>query len=249
MTTSLDPQVVWLDSMLLAVNKPAGLPTLPDGYSPGKPCLVGMLREAYGSIWVVHRLDKETSGIILFARTAVAHRALNIQFEKKQIKKCYHALVTGNPSWQEKWVRSRLRANGDRKHRTVIDNQRGKPAETQFLVCERFRDYTLVEAYPHTGRTHQIRVHLAFLGYPVAVDPLYGDGKPIYHANDLAGESTQKPENSLIKRLALHAQSITFNHPISDECIKVEAEYPPDFLSLVNYHRDQHQAILDEAHL
>ena len=166
--------VLYLDNHLLVVAKPAGLPTLVDGYHPEAPYLVGVLKATYGRLWVVHRLDRETSGVIVFARTAAAHRPLNTQFEQRQALKPYHALVQGLPAWDSQNIHLPLRPDGDRRHRTVVDPQHGKPAETGLRVLERFDRCALLQAVPHTGRTHQIRAHLAALGHPIAADPLYG---------------------------------------------------------------------------
>jgi 23S rRNA-/tRNA-specific pseudouridylate synthase len=98
--------VLWRDETLLVVNIPSGLPALPDGYNPTAPYLGGILKPAFGRLWVVHRLDRHTSGVVAFARTSQARRTLNTQFEQRQVSKVYHALVVGNPDWTEKTLRS-----------------------------------------------------------------------------------------------------------------------------------------------
>ncbi len=209
--------LLYIDDHLLVVAKPAGLPTLVDGYHPEAPFLVGVLKETYPALWVVHRLDRQTSGVMVFARTAAAHRLLNTQFEQRLAVKTYHALVQGVPAWENRSVHLRLRADGDRRHRTVVDHQRGKPAETDLLVLERFENCTLLQATPHTGRTHQIRAHLAALGHPVVSDPLYG--------------GAMLPD---LPRLGLHAFSIQLLHPTSGENMVFTASYPEDFNQAIN---------------
>ena len=211
----IDLSILFIDEHLLAVNKPAGLLTLPDGYDQLAPCLINLLKQQYDRVWVVHRLDKETSGVIVFARTAEIHRALNLAFDSRQVHKVYHAIVLGVPLWDEHTIDLPLRPDGDRRHRTVIDRARGKPAVTHVRVLERFASHgvphTLIEARPETGRTHQIRAHLAAINLPLAGDALYG------------GKAT------LIERVALHACTIDFAHPVTHEPLHVEAPYPSDF--------------------
>ena len=131
-------EVLYQDDGILVINKPAGLATLPDGYDPSLPHIKSVLEPQVGPLWIVHRLDKDTSGVLVLARSAAAHRSLNTQFEERLVSKVYHALVIGNPDWKVKTVSLPLRSNGDRLHRTVVDQARGKPAVTHFKVLERF---------------------------------------------------------------------------------------------------------------
>lgn len=197
---------------MIVIDKPAGLPVLPDGWESDAPYLLKMLEEQFHKIWVVHRLDKITSGVMLFALTADAHRALNRQFELHEVEKVYLALVEGNPAWEQHTARHMLQANIGRKHRTVVVRKKGKPSETHFRVLQRGLAGALVEARPKTGRTHQVRVHLSALGHPLLGDVLYGA-----QATDW------------ISRPALHAASLTFDHPITAERLTFTAPAPDDF--------------------
>jgi RluA family pseudouridine synthase len=202
-------RILFVDETLLVIDKPAGLHTLPDGYDPGLPHVRGLLEPQYGQLWIVHRLDRETSGVLVLARSAEAHRALNTQFEQHLVHKVYHARVMGIPAWKEKTVDLPLRTNAGHRHRTIVDAQHGKPAVTHLRVLERFEASALVEASPETGRTHQIRAHLAALGHPIVGDALYGGGV--------------SPTG-----LFLHARSLQVTHPLSGGRLKFTAEYPQE---------------------
>jgi len=188
------------------------MPVLPDGWEKDAPYLVKVLKEQYVNIWVVHRLDKITSGVMVFSRTAEMHRALSIQFEQHEVEKVYHAIVIGVPDWDEHTARHPLLVDVGHNHRTVVDPRKGKPSETTFRVLERYILTSLLEAVPGTGRTHQIRVHASALGFPLLGDSLYG-----------------APKMDLIARPALHAHSLTFTHPITGERLPLSAPYPEDF--------------------
>jgi len=210
--------ILHVDNAIIVVNKPAGLPVLPDGWDQGAPYLLQLLESEFAegtgaqAIWVVHRLDKSTSGVMVFARTAEAHRELNRQFEQHAAEKIYHALLAGVPPWDEKTARHPLRLNVGHKHRTAVDHRHGKPAETRFKVLKRFTSNVLVEAQLMTGRTHQVRVHAYALGYPLLGDELYGES--------ITG---------LIERPALHALSLTITHPSTSQRETYTAPYAEDF--------------------
>ncbi|MBI4761865.1 MAG: RluA family pseudouridine synthase [Chloroflexota bacterium] len=214
--------ILFVDEHLLVLDKPAGLSVLPDGWEKDAPYLVKLLEAEFGNpstgsgrgIFIVHRLDKITSGVMVFARTAEAHRALSLQFEKREAEKTYHAILEGAPNWNEKIARFPLRANVGHKHRTVVDPKGGKPSETRFGVLKRYQAGAWVEAQPMTGRTHQIRVHAYALGHPLLGDVLYG------------ASSTD-----LISRPALHARTLTFTHPATGERLTFRTEPPEDFVS------------------
>jgi RluA family pseudouridine synthase len=224
--------IIWADDHLLAVNKPAGLPTLPDGWAPG-PHVKSVLEPIYGRLWIVHRLDRSTSGALVLARTAAAHRDLNLQFDAHAVAKIYHALVVGSPAWEEQVVDLPLRADGDRKHRTIVDPRRGKPSVTGLRVLEQLGAYTLVEARPATGRTHQIRAHLVAVGFPIAGDALYG-GAPVYRPASEPGRPTAESLRPLLDRPALHARSLTLRHPATGDQLTFEASYPDDLAAALD---------------
>jgi len=227
---NLDDLILWSDGSMLVVDKPVGLPSLPDGYDPEAPHLRSVLIPEFGPLWIVHRLDRDTSGVMVLARSPQAHRALNTQFQEHQVSKVYHALVMGEPDWTEKDIDLPLRPDGDRRHRTVVDFQRGKPSLTRLRVLERFEQFTLIEAIPESGRTHQVRAHLSAQELPIACDALYGAGGGIYLSQVKPRPCIgAKPEIPLISRLALHARSLAFLHPITLNALCFEAPYPGDF--------------------
>lgn len=210
------------DGAILVVNKPAGLAVQPGGWGAAEPSLRKTLEEKFGHLWVVHRLDKDTSGVLLLARSADAHRELNRQFEQRQVHKVYHALVLGAPAWDEREVNLPLRSDVGHRHRTAIDEQRGKPSRTHLRVLERFQSAappaSLVEAQPFSGRTHQIRAHLAAVGFSVLGDSLYAEP-----------DSAELPTEADQSRLMLHAWNLVFHHPIDGSERQVQAPYPADF--------------------
>ncbi len=204
--------LLYADEDLLVIVKPAGLRSTPDGWDPTLPHLRAVLEPEYGRLWLVHRLDKDASGVMVLARNAQAHRALSQQWEARAVEKVYHALTHGEPDWQERVVRAPLRANVGRRKRTVVHPQ-GKPAETALRVIRRLAGYALVEARPQTGRRHQVRVHLYHVGHPIVADPLYGPGP--------------RPEDPM-GRLALHARRLAFRHPRTGEPLRFTAPHPED---------------------
>jgi RluA family pseudouridine synthase len=205
---------IFSDIEILVINKPAGIPVLPDGWDPNAPYLVDILEKEYGKLWVVHRLDKITSGVMVFTKTSEAHRILSIQFEHHEVQKKYRAICCNEPPWEEHTAKHPLRIDVGHNHRSVVDNGKGMPAETHFRILKRYKRYCLIEALPRTGRTHQIRVHAYALGIPLLGDRLYN-----------------APETKLISRPALHSNSLTFTHPESRERVTFCAEYPEDFSS------------------
>ena len=209
--------IIYEDGDILIVNKPANLPVLPDGWEPDAPFLLKLLQEKYPDLMVAHRLDKVTSGVMVFALNPEAHRDLNMQFERHTTQKVYHAICMGNPKWDEHTAKHKLRMNVGHSHRTMVDNGKGSPAETAFKVLKRYNKYSLMQAIPATGRTHQIRVHAYALGHPLLGDKLYS-----------------APPTDLIDRPALHAQALTITHPGSHEVMTFTAPYPPDMRAVLD---------------
>jgi tRNA pseudouridine32 synthase/23S rRNA pseudouridine746 synthase len=207
--------ILFEDDHIIAVNKPEGIASIPER-APGKESLLSLLSPRFpGKLYVVHRLDKEVSGVILFAKNAQAHKYLNDQFSSRNVFKTYLALVHGIIEEDQGLIEKPIRQFGS--GRMAVDPIRGKASATSFEVTERFGSHTLVRVHPQTGRRHQIRVHFYSLGHPIAGDPGYGE----------------KAIQRLYPRLMLHAQEIRFRLPGGRE-IMVEAALPESFQMVVN---------------
>jgi len=227
--------VLWMDEMLLGVDKPPGLPVIPDRWHPEWPCLHSILEKRLGERpFVVHRLDAGTSGVMVMARTSVAHHHLCEQFSHHQVEKTYHAVVRGEWAMQEQVIDLALAPNPRRPGEMMVVKS-GKPCRTEIRRLERFRGITSVEARPRSGRQHQIRVHLQAAGHPLLVDPVYGDREAFYLSSlkprmRFAKDEEERP---LISRLSLHASSLQFVHPVSGAPQAITAEPPKDFKALL----------------
>ena len=187
------------------------------------------LQQEFGEIFTVHRLDRETSGLIIFAKTAEAHKHFSRQFEERRTVKMYLGLVMGSPPATEGTITAPI-AENMAKRGSMLVHRRGKNAFTAYKLLQDFKQFSLVQFQLHTGRTHQIRVHARELGNPLAVDSLYGDGKPVYLSSFKnrfkLGKNTEE-ERPLLNRLALHAWQLT----IEDEngsTIELEAPLSKD---------------------
>jgi RluA family pseudouridine synthase len=205
----------FIDNDLLIVNKFPGVLSVPDGYDATLPHLRSILEPAYGPLWMVHRLDKDTSGLVILARNESAHRSMNQLFRDRQIEKRYHALVTPAPSWQELDIRLPLKVDADRKHRTRVNHTSGKEAQSICYVLKKFTLGALIEIQIMTGITHQIRAHLREHDMQIFGESLYDAGLP--------------PQPLHAPRMMLHARSLTFIHPITGEKLFITASYPEDF--------------------
>lgn len=216
------------------LNKPAGLLTIPDRHDNQLQSIQGLLKKHYGEIFTVHRLDKDTSGIILFAKNEAAHKYYSQLFEGRNVKKFYQGLVNGQPIPAEGSVDEPIMEHPVIKGR-MVTNRKGKSALTDYKVLEAFGLYSLVQMQIHTGRTHQIRVHMKHVGHPIAVDEFYGTAAPVYLSaikkNYKLGKRTEE-ERPLLSRLGLHAWQLQFKDQHGEEVI-VEAPLPKDIQAVV----------------
>ena len=226
--------VVFEDEALIVLNKPAHLLVLPDRYDQTLHNLQTLLSDELGTIFTVHRIDKETSGLVLFAKTAAGHANLSQQFENRTVSKVYKAIVHGDPPEQHGEINLPL---SERNRRMRVDEKNGKESATDFTVLERFHGYAFVEARPRTGRMHQIRVHLKEIGLPIVGDPLYGDGKPFFLSGVKSNYKVEGEEKPLLTRTALHASSLHMLHPGSGQEMRFEADLPKDMRTVLKYLR------------
>jgi len=215
-----DIEAIYSDDDILVINKPSGVLSIADGYNADIPHLRSLLEPDFGRLWMVHRLDKESSGVMVLARNAQAHKSLNQQFKERLVEKIYHALVFPCPKWQSQVIDLPLSINTGRKHLTRVDFEKGKPAYSHFKVLNISSSCCLLECAITTGYRHQIRAHLYQLGIGILGDPLYCPPQNHWKAHSFA-------------RMMLHASRISFSHPIKNFSVSFSAKTPDLFFDLL----------------
>jgi 23S rRNA pseudouridine1911/1915/1917 synthase len=243
--------VLYEDEMLAVVNKPADMVVHPaKGHWSGT--LVNALQYRFSELsqaggeyrpGIVHRLDRDTSGVILIAKDEFAHRDLSDQFERRKVFKEYTAITAGVLERDSDYIEGRIAHHPSDRVKMIVsdEDELAKEACSYYEVIERFRGFTLCRINPRTGRTHQIRVHLAFVGCPVLADKVYG-GRDSLKLCDLVPNIP--PDEVLISRQALHASRLRFHHPRTRKIIEAEAPLPPDFVKTLGALRKHRPAAL-----
>ncbi len=230
-------KVVFEDDALIVLDKPSPFLVLPDRYDASIPNLYEILNGQLGKIFVVHRIDKETSGLIVFAKAPGVHKALSDQFEGHSVQKAYEAIVRGFPEKAAGRIDLPIRE----KHPgfMALDWKKGKPSVTEFEVLNEFEGFAHLELRPKTGRMHQIRVHLKLAGLPIVGDPVYGDGRGFFLSEIKAKykvkveDEMESEEKPLLARTGLHASKLGFFHPSRGETVIFESDLPKDMRSVV----------------
>lgn len=227
-------EIIYEDENLIAFNKPSGLLSIPDRFNAEIPNLYRMAQARNENIIPVHRLDRDTSGVIVYAKNEASHKYLSQLFEGREIEKYYTALVNGRLIKHSGSIIQPI-AENMAKRGTMLIHKRGKAAHTDYELIREWAQYSLVKLQIHTGRTHQIRVHLQYLGHPVVADPVYGNGKGLYISalkknfknNDPLGE-----ERPILNRLALHSSTLKFKG-MDDKEIVIDAPFPKDISAAI----------------
>lgn len=251
------PPVIFEDEALIAFDKPSGLLIAPDRWDKSRANLMDQVHEALGhGVANVHRIDADTSGVVLCTKTKPALDFVSGQFQSKTVEKRYLALVVRGEASAEPWaggapaiiapdgglpdefcVELVLKEDAAAPGRMCVVRKHGKGAATDGKVLERLGAFTLLECQPQTGRTHQIRVHLAASGWPILNDPFYGNDTRLLLSDLKRGYKGRDDERPLLARLALHASALTITHPLSRERVTITAPLPHDFEVALKYLR------------
>lgn len=225
--------IIFENEDFVAVNKPAGLLSIPA--SDGKDVsLKDLLKTKYNSIFTVHRLDFETSGVIIFAKNEASHKFLSQEFESRTVIKNYLGIVHGTLLQKKGSIDVAVAKHFSKKNIMVVD-KKGKPSLTDYEVLEEFGSYSLVQFQIHTGRTHQIRVHMQYLGHPVVCDNLYGNAEPVLISSfkkKFKLSKSEEEEKPILSRLALHSSCLKINDA-NGNGYTIEAPLPKDMKALL----------------
>jgi len=225
--------IIFENDQFIAVNKPSGLLSIPDRLGQ-EVSLKDVLKERYGAIYTVHRLDRDTSGIIVFAKTEEAHKDLSALFEGREMEKYYVGLVYGNMMTPKGSIDAPIMEHPG-KATKMVTHAKGKTSLTDYEVLESFRQYSWVQFRIHTGRTHQIRVHMQHIGHPIVCDEAYGDPKPVLLSSlkkNFKLSKTAEEERPILARLALHSYQLKFT--LNGESFDLAAEVPKDLRAVLS---------------
>lgn len=228
----LQQHVILETEDFIAINKPAGMLSIPDR-TQSEPSLKDLLIQQYGSIFTVHRLDRETSGVIIFAKNETAHKQLSQLFEGRDVAKYYYGLVNGVPVPPQGSIDLPIMEHFAKNGR-MIAHAKGKASLTDYEVEENFQIYSWVKFRIHTGRTHQIRVHMQSISHPIVCDELYGNAEPVYISKLKRNYNLSKnelEEQPILKRLALHSALLQFTFNGTE--FSLEAPLPKDLRALL----------------
>lgn len=227
--------IIFENEDLIAFNKPSGLLSIPDRYNDLLPCLLNEAQKKYGKLFVVHRLDKDTSGLICFAKNEASHRYFSRLFQDRKVTKFYLAIVQGIPLKPAFSIKAPIDAHPVQKGRMCI-SKKGKPAHTDYEIIRMWKNFSLLKVQIHTGRTHQIRVHLQHIGHPVVGDAFYGSGESLLLSSfkrKFKLSEKEDEERPLLNRLALHASALQFTAE-DGTMILIEAPLPKDMNAVLN---------------
>lgn len=229
-------KILYEDAFFLVIDKPAPLPVHAVGRFKEKnllSLLIRDLRPGGEGLRIVNRLDSETSGIVLVAKSAQVAGRLGILFENRQVAKEYHAVVFGAPKVQQGTISTSLGFNTESGHNIRMEDPCGETARTDYQVLSTTNGYSLLQVTPQTGRTHQIRAHLSFLGHPIVGDKIYIDPR-IFERYIREGWLEEMRPVVKAERLLLHASRLEFHHPATGDLVKFTSEIPPCFDSFLN---------------
>jgi len=228
------PTVIYQDDAILVLNKIPGIYSIPP--RPGSTLnhnLLDIFKAYNDELYPVHRLDKDTSGVIVYAKTKESHKHINQQFEDRKVIKTYYSLVKGQLQNEEGVIDQPLLMEASGKSSV---SPQGKKSVSAYKLIEKFKSYSWVEVKPQTGRTHQIRAHFKFIGHPLAVDPLYSKKKGLF-LSEIKRKyriSKDEKEQALLRRLSLHAAELSFIHPSTNVSVTYTSPLPKDLRAILN---------------
>ena len=226
-------ELIYDDDDIIVLNKSGHVLTIPDRFDPTRKNLKTMMDNRFGDSFVVHRLDYETSGVIIFAKTETAMKSLSEQFEKRQIEKEYRAICLG-PIEDEGVIESAIQESKSKKGKYVAGKV-GKSSKTSFEVIERFGQFAFIKLIPYTGRTHQIRVHLKHYGAPLLTDSKYGLNNSFYLSQiKRVRLKRNEAERPLLNRSSLHSYELGFLHPRTGQKTIFNAPLHKDMKAVLN---------------
>jgi len=227
-------EIVFEDDQFIVINKAANVLCIPDRYDPDLPNLKATLNKTRESVLVVHRIDKDTSGLVLFCKTPEMHKEISVLFEERKIKKLYRAIVQGTTSEDKGLIDSAIAIPRDKAKVNI--SSKGKTAKTHFRTLEQFKNYSYLELDLETGRRHQIRIHLYSISCPILADKMYGNTGDFYLSKikkkrfNLKKDAIERP---LLSRQALHSYQLDFTHPLTKEKMSFQAEPPKDMRAVL----------------